>query len=95
MGTKDRAVITFYDDATQTVKTCVVLRDRVQSAIDRAVAHTVEPEDSGAPVTDEHARLLGGTSFLILAAGYPELRPRLQITTKEPMDWTPPKPPTE
>jgi len=26
---------------------------------------------------------------------YLELRPRLQITTRQPMDWTPPKPPTE
>ena len=93
MGMKDRAVVTYYDDETQTVKTCVVLRDRVQAAIDRALPHTVEPEEPGSTITDEHARLLGGMTFLILAGGYPELRPRLQITTKEPMDWTPTKPP--
>lgn len=95
MTTKDRAVVTYYDDETQTVKTCVVLKDRVQSAIERAVQHTVEPETSDAPITDEHARLLGGMTFMILAAGYPEMRPRLQITTREPMNWERPKPPSD
>ena len=95
MSQKNRAVVTYYDDETQTVKTCVVLRHRVQGAIDAALSHTVDPEASDAPITDEHARLLGGMTFLLLAGGYPELRLRLQITTAEPMDWTPPKPPGE
>ncbi|MGN6082033.1 hypothetical protein [Trinickia sp.] len=94
MVTKDRAVVTYYDSETQTVKTCVVLKDRVQGAIDRAVQHSVAPEAADAPITDEDARLLGGTTFLILAAGYPEMRARLQITTKEPMTWEPPAPPS-
>ncbi|WP_105132613.1 hypothetical protein [Burkholderia sp. BE12] len=93
MSIKDRAVVTYYDEDTQTFKTCVVLRDRIQGAVDRALQHEIEPEDPEAPITDEHARLLGGMTFLILASGYPELRPRLQITTKEPMDWTPVDPP--
>lgn len=95
MSVKDRAVVTYYDDETQTVKTCVVLRDRVQGAIDRALAHAVEPKKPEEPITDEHARLLGGMTFLILAGGYPELRPRCKITTTEPMDWTPVNPPGE
>jgi hypothetical protein len=95
MTAKDRAVVTYYDDETQTVKTCVVLKDRVQRAIDAAVQHTVEPEAPDAPITDEHARLLGGMAFLILAAGYPEMRGRLQITTREPMKWEPDVPPTQ
>ncbi|KOE22386.1 hypothetical protein, partial [Burkholderia multivorans] len=69
------------------------LGSRSQGAIDRAVSHEIEPQEPDAPIGDEHARVLGGMIFLILAAGYPELRSRLQITTKEPMDWTPPKPP--
>ncbi|KVT46733.1 hypothetical protein [Burkholderia multivorans] len=95
MSLKDRAVVTYYDEETQTFKTCAVLRDRVQGAIDRAVSHEIEPQEPDVPIGDEHARVLGGMIFLILAAGYPELRSRLQITTKEPMDWTPPKPPVE
>ncbi|SEJ99119.1 hypothetical protein [Paraburkholderia diazotrophica] len=89
------AMITFYDEETQTFKTCVTLRSRVQTAIDRAVVHTVEPESQNEPITDEHARLLGAMAFLQFAAGNPELRSRLQTTTKEPMNWSPVKRPAE
>lgn len=85
----DPAAITFYDEATQTVKVCTVSRDEVQVAIERAMKHDLGLESPDAPITNEHARLLGGMAFLILASGYPELRPRLQITTKRPVNWTP------
>jgi hypothetical protein len=87
MSARGRAIITFYDDQTQTVKTCAILKDRVQDAIDRAVPHNAGPDQPDEPITDEHARLLGGVAFLLLAAGAPELRSRLQITTKAPMVW--------
>ncbi|SDR21599.1 hypothetical protein SAMN05445850_3344 [Paraburkholderia tuberum] len=47
------------------------------------------------PVTDEDARKLGGMAILIQAIAHPELRERLKITTEQPMDWAPAKPPTE
>jgi len=88
MGSQGRALVTFYDDETQTVKTCAILKDRIQGAIDRAVLHDAGPDLPNEPITDEHARLLGGMAFLLLATGAPELRSRLQITTKEPMLWS-------
>jgi len=94
MSSQDRAIVTFYDDQTQTVKTCVVLKDRVQDAIHRAVLHNAGPDQPNEPITDEHARLLGGIAFLLLATGAPELRSRLQITTKEPMVWSKDAPPS-
>lgn len=89
MPNRAPAFITFYDDATQIVKACVVPKDEVQGAIERAMKHGVGPESPDYPITDEHARLLGGMAYLMHAAGYPELRPRLQITTKQPVNWAP------
>jgi len=89
MGSQGRAIVTFYDDQTQTVKTCAILKDRIQGAIDRAVLHDSGPDQPDEAITDEHARLLGGMAFLLLATGAQELRSRLQITTKEPMIWAP------
>lgn len=81
--------IVIYDENIQTVKACVVPREEVQGAIERAMKHDLGLASPDEPITDEHARLLGGMAFLILASGYPEMRPRLQITTKQPVNWTP------
>ncbi|WP_085481213.1 hypothetical protein [Paraburkholderia susongensis] len=96
MTQKQKASIVFYDAQTQQIKICTVLRSQVQSAIDRAAAMTVPPEaeeNSTEPVTDEHARQLGGMAILIQAMSNPDLRERLQITTAHPMRWETPTPP--
>jgi len=98
MSQRQNAVISFFDERTGQVKFCVVPRQFVQATIDRVMAISVPPdaaENSDAPFTDEDARKLGGMAVLSLAAANPELRARLQITTEAPMNWTPPKRPTE
>ncbi|MGF6368519.1 hypothetical protein OKW40_001269 [Paraburkholderia sp. RAU6.4a] len=98
MTKPDRASVIFYDADTQQLKMCTVSRVHVQAAIDRALAITIPPdapENSMLPVTDEDARKLGGMAILIQAIAHPELRERLKITTEQPMDWAPAKPPTE
>jgi hypothetical protein len=84
-----RAFITFYDEQTQTLKVCTVPKASIQSSIDRALVLDVAPERPDEKVTDEHARQLGGLAIHMLAAAIPELQARIQITTKEPIDWSP------
>jgi hypothetical protein len=89
MAAYEPVCITYYDADTQTMRNCTVLRSHVQAAIDRASGISVPPDAeafSEAPIKDEDARKLGGMIYLILAASYPELRARLQITTDSPMD---------
>jgi hypothetical protein len=94
MNKHESAFISFYDEASGQVKFCVVLRDRVQAAIDRALTMSVPPdapEHSQELITDEDARKLGGMAILVHAKAHPELRERLRITTEAPMNWTPTK----
>jgi len=93
---REFAFISFYDEDTQQVKFCVVPRQHVQASIDSAVTLTAPPdapENSTEPITDEDARKLGGIAYLCHAREHVELRQRLQITTEQPVDWAPPKPP--
>ncbi|NML34855.1 hypothetical protein [Paraburkholderia antibiotica] len=87
-----RASIVFYDEDTQQLKMCTVVRSRVQAVIDRATAVTIPPdapEHSEKSLTDEDARKLGGMLMLLQGFSNPQLRERLQITTEAPMDWNP------
>ncbi|NML33413.1 hypothetical protein [Paraburkholderia antibiotica] len=98
MNKRESAFISFYDKETGQVKFCVVLRERVQAAIDRALTLTLPPDapdHSQAPFTDEDARKLGAMALLAHGNAHPELRERLEITTEAPMDWTPVEPPSE
>lgn len=97
-----RATIVFYDEEMEQVRICTVFRKEVQAVIDREIARsggmTIPPDaeaNDARPLTDEDARQLGGLAILMQAGVHPELRPRLQITTKVPVDWTPTKPATE
>ncbi|SIT45991.1 conserved hypothetical protein [Paraburkholderia piptadeniae] len=93
-----RASIVFYDEETQQLKMCTVLRSRVQSTIDQAMAVTIPPdaaEHSREPITDEDARKLGGMLMLMQGFSNPDLRERLQFKTDTPVDWNPPTPPRD
>lgn len=87
MATSDIAFVVLYDEETQQFTASTVAKSRIESAMGKAIRLDVAPEQKDEPITDEHARLLGGMAFLVLASGYPELRSRLQVTTKEPMKW--------
>lgn len=94
-----RATIIFYDEDSQQLKMCTVFRREIQVAIDREIARTGgttippdAPEHSTQPIGDEDARKLGSMAILMQAFAHPELRERLQITTAEPVNWTPMKP---
>ena len=98
MATSPGASILYYDEDTQQLKICTVPRSRVQAIIDNASPMTIPPdapEHSTSAITDEDARQLGSMAILIQAMAHLELRQRLQITTAEPMDWSPIKPPTD
>jgi hypothetical protein len=86
-----RATIVFYDEATQQLQLCTVPRDRVQAAIARAgfvfSVPTDAPDHATQPVTDEHAPQIGYMSILNQAKSHSELRPRLQLTLHEPIEW--------
>jgi hypothetical protein len=91
-----RASIVFYDEDTQQLKMCTVLRSHVQTAIDRAMAVTIPPdvpEHSEQPLTDEDARKLGGMLMLMQGFSNPGLREKLHITTDEPVNWSHRTPP--
>ncbi|MDR5737836.1 MULTISPECIES: hypothetical protein [unclassified Caballeronia] len=91
MSKRLRATIVFYDEDTQQLQLCNVRRDDVQSAIERAGfvfdVPTDAPDNRSAPVTDEHARQIGGMALLVQAHVHPELRTRLHLTLNEPIDW--------
>ncbi|MDR5743685.1 hypothetical protein QCE73_11040 [Caballeronia sp. LZ029] len=96
MKDRRRATIVFYDEDSQQLQVCTVRRDAVQSAIaERTAAGFVfnlpadRADRCSEPVTDEHARLIGCMAILSQAQAHPELRPRLQITTANPMNWEP------
>jgi hypothetical protein len=102
MSKPPRATIVFYDDETQQLRMCTVFRREVQGVIDRELARsggmTIPPdaqEHSSQPIGDEDARKLGALAILMQAGVHDELRKRLQITTAEPVNWTPTKPPAE
>jgi hypothetical protein len=95
-----RATIIFYDEDTQQLKMCTVFRREVQAVIDREIARTGgmtippdAPEHSTQLIGDEDARKLGGMAILMQAGVHAELRERVQITTAEPINWTPARPP--
>ena len=93
MSTREKALVTFYDEQTHSLKVCAVSKASIQSSIDQALILDMPPEQPDEAITDEHARQLGGMAVLLLATGIPELRARIRITTEEPMDWSPiPKP---
>lgn len=96
-----RATIVFYDEDTQQLKLCTVFRREVQAVIDRELARsggmTIPPDaldHSSEPIGDEDARRLGAMAILMQAGAHEELRTRLQITTAEPVQWAPAKPPS-
>lgn len=98
MTKPERATIVFYDEDTQQLKMCAVLRSHVQSAIDRAMVMSVPPdaqEHDSAPITDEDARKLGCMAILTQASVHLDLRARLKITTEQPVDWSPQVPPKD
>ncbi|MFM0325613.1 hypothetical protein [Caballeronia glebae] len=94
MSKRLRATIVFYDEDASQIRLCNVPRDRVQAAIDRAGfifnVPTDAPDHSSAPVTDEHARQIGGMAILVQASEHPELRPRLDLTLLQPINWDAP-----
>jgi hypothetical protein len=95
MSKNEVAFISFYDEDAQQLKFCIVPRAHVQTSIDRALVMSVPPnapEHSNEPITDEDARKLGGMAYLCHAKEHAELRERLQITTEEPMNWSPARP---
>ncbi|AIP70963.1 hypothetical protein [Burkholderia pseudomallei] len=102
MEKPSRATIVFYDEDSEQIRMCTVLRKEVQAVIDREMARSggmtippdAEPNDAR-PITDEDARKLGGIAILMQAGAHPKLRERLQITTAEPVTWTPIRPPGE
>jgi len=97
MSKREFAFISFYDEATQQVKFCVVPRAQIQASIDRALVLSAPPdapERPTDPITDEDARKLGGIAYMCHAREHVELRERLQITTEEPMNWSPTPPPS-
>jgi hypothetical protein len=102
MSKLPRATIVFYDEGTQQLRMCTVFRREVQTVIDRELDRSGgmtippdAPEHSSQPICDEDARKLGAMAILMQAVVHDDLRKRLQITTADPIDWTPAKPPAE
>ena len=92
MKPQDRAVIVYYDAETGVLKGCATFLSKLEPVIQQRVSVDL-PFDSHDAITDEDARKIGGYVIMLIAGGEPELREKLQITTSEPMDWTPIKRP--
>jgi hypothetical protein len=94
MSKAQRATIVFYNEETQQLQLCTVLRAEVQAAIDRQAARRFTmnlplgaEDDSVSPITDEVLKQIGGMAVLNQGATNPALRDRFQFSTANPVNW--------